>query len=338
MENKTLNLNADAIRAANNASQFDAGDALAREAHSVYENGLHAFETKDDWTPEQIAYAARRADEWRGLVESAYNDLLRRRSSWVPVTVAGPSNYPAAKMQKRCDAEMNAAQEWQRKMDAFCANTAKALEALVPVARQVERYRKGCSDPISADDPAALEELSARLEYLKEDQAHMKALNAWFRKHGTCKGFDGLSDETAARLDDSVKAGYSWEKAPYPSYHLSNNNANIKRIEARVKALQTARERFGQDDGPEEYDGLTIRNDVESNRIQLFFVDKPDADTRALLKSHGFRWSPKAGAWQRQLNGNGLYAARAIVKKLGLTRQDDAQEITLDEFAARVGL
>ena len=350
MEHKPLNLNASAIRTANSTSHFDAGDVLAREAQRVYADGMEAFEPKSGWTPEQRAYAARRADEWHALIERAYNDLLRRRASWVPVTVAGPSNYPAARMQKRADAEMKASVEWSGKMNRFLENTQKALDALVPVSTQVDQYRIGlCDAPISADDPAALEKLAARVEYLKGEQARMKALNAWYRKHKTCEGFDGLPDASAAKLDESIDAAYSWEagalprrgtevceanecrsprreagragweKAPYPSYQLSLNNANIKRLEARMNGLRTARERLAQrGDAAETFDGLTLRRNGEENRVQLIFSEKPDADARALLKSRGFHWSPRAGAWQRQLTSEGLRAARAVVKELGL--------------------
>lgn len=320
MEHKPLNLNASAIHTANSTSHFDAGDVLAREAQRVYEDGMEAFEPKSGWTPEQRAYAARRADEWHALIERAYNDLLRRRASWVPVTVAGPSNYPAARMQKRADAEMKAGVEWSGKMNRFLENTQKALDALVPVSTQVDQYRNGrCDAPISADDPAALEKLAARVEYLKGEQARMKALNAWYRKHKTCKGFDGLPDASAAKLDESIDAAYSFEKSPYPSYRLSLNNANIKRLEARMNGLRTARERLAQrGDAAETFDGLTLRRNGEENRVQLIFSEKPDADARALLKSRGFHWSPRAGAWQRQLTSEGLRAARAVVKELGL--------------------
>ena len=40
----------------------------------------------------------------------------------------------------------------------------------------------------------------------------------------------------------------------------------------------------------------------EANRLQIYFEGKPDATVRDELKSNGFRWSPKAEAWQRQLN------------------------------------
>lgn len=79
-----------------------------------------------------------------------------------------------------------------------------------------------------------------------------------------------------------------------------------------------------------------------SNHIRMYFDEKLDDATRALLKSRGFRWQPKAKAWQRQFNGNGQYAACALVKALGLTQQEppapeatEPETISLVEFIRR---
>ena len=55
--------------------------------------------------------------------------------------------------------------------------------------------------------------------------------------------------------------------------------------------------------------GGRVEANREDNRLQIFFEEKPDEKTRETLKESGFRWSPKAGAWQRQLNDNAIYAA-----------------------------
>ena len=46
------------------------------------------------------------------------------------------------------------------------------------------------------------------------------------------------------------------------------------------------------------------------SRLNIFFGSKPKEETRAALKSNGFRWSPKNQAWQRQLTRNAEDAAR----------------------------
>ena len=319
------------IRRANDVSHFNAGDVLAHEAERVYAHSLPIFQPQPEWTPEQTAYAERRASEWRDLVQTAYSDLLHRRASWVPVYVAGPANYPVRKMQKCCEAEMNAGKEWSDKMERFLENTQKALDALIPVSRQIEAYRTGDNTPISADDPFALEKVTARLEYLKAEQESMKALNAWYRKYKTCKGFGDITDEAAAKLDADILKDYTWARIPYPAFALSNNNANIKRLEERRAALEKARtvSQTSEPNATQSFDGLRVEEDTADNRVRLFFDEKPSEETRSLLKSHGFRWSPNAGAWQRQLNGNGRFAARQVVEKL-------IPPLSLSAFAARI--
>ena len=62
--------------------------------------------------------------------------------------------------------------------------------------------------------------------------------------------------------------------------------------------------------------GFKIERNKDINRLQLKFDGKPDENTRTLLKSNGFRWSPKEGAWQRQLNGNSEYSLKRVIEKM----------------------
>ena len=162
---------------------------------------------------------------------------------------------------------------------------------------------------IFSDDPEALTKLNKKLESLQVAQTRMKQINAYYRKHGTCQGFHGLSDEQAEKLDDRVRNGYSWEKAPSPAYALSNNNQEIRRLKERIKQLTQAREVGYQG---WEFEGGKVVANAENNRLQIFFDEIPSPELRQELKSRGFRWARSEGAWQRQLTDNAIYSASRI--------------------------
>ena len=65
-----------------------------------------------------------------------------------------------------------------------------------------------------------------------------------------------------------------------------------------------------------QVDGVEVVENAEAMRIQLIFDGKPDEETRALLKSNGFHWSPSFGAWQKQLTESGINATNGVLETL----------------------
>lgn len=159
---------------------------------------------------------------------------------------------------------------------------------------------------ISADDPDALGKLKKKLENLEELQETMKLVNSYFREKGTLDGCPFLTPEQIEKLKSDMESGWHYGKAPYLPWQLSNNNAEIRRVKQRIEELERKAETVyvGW-----EFDGGHAEPDKEDNRLRLYFDEKPDEDTRSELKSSGFKWSPKAGAWQRQLTANAFHAA-----------------------------
>ena len=77
--------------------------------------------------------------------------------------------------------------------------------------------------------------------------------------------------------------------------------------------LDNLEARQDQPAAEESFPGGRIIQNAEENRLQILFDEIPGEDVRAALKSHGFRWSPKNKAWQRQLTQNAEYDARRIL-------------------------
>jgi hypothetical protein len=169
---------------------------------------------------------------------------------------------------------------------------------------------------ISSDDPEAIVKLREKLAGLKARHEGMKAVNAAYRKFkknpASIEG-SGLSESQIATVK-AFEPQYSWEKAPYYGYHLTNSNANIKRVEKRLEQLESEREAV---DKKVDHGFLVYREDVEDNRVRLIFDGKPVSAIRAIVKSHGFRWSPYNSAWQRQLNAAGRFHAAEAIKAIG---------------------
>lgn len=105
-------------------------------------------------------------------------------------------------------------------------------------------------------------------------------------------------------------------KAPIPDYELTSLRGKIKRTQARLDELDKRTEQAQQPADNTKFPGGEIVRNTEADRLQIIFDEKPDDEQREALKQNGFRWSPRYGAWQRQLTRNAEIAAR---RALGLT-------------------
>ena len=196
-------------------------------------------------------------------------------------------------------------------------NFGKGFE-LLGKADYYERKAQGVDTySISADDPDALKKLKNRVEQLKEAQERMKSANAAIRKNAKAgpeaqrEALEhlGFTPEEAKKLTTPDVMG----TVGFASYSLSNNSANIRRLEERIKGLEKAKT---LEDRETPYAWGTIRENKEINRLQFRFNDRPGKEITGLMKSSGFRWAPSESAWQRQWTGNAVYAARKIIKQL----------------------
>ena len=216
------------------------------------------------------------------------NEIATRVPS---VLVAGGSNFPVRKKEKQNQADAAAMEEYRQ------------------IRGLLDKIRGTGRGGISADDPAAVDKLKAKLAGLEALQDKMKAVNAYHRKHKTLESCPQLTQDEIEMLNASMARDWRSEPKPYPSFRLTNNNASIRQVKARIEALTRQEETVYEG---WRFDGGEVKMDREINRLQVFFDAKPDRETCAAMRHSGFKWAPSVGAWQRQLNDNAIRAAKGL--------------------------
>lgn len=263
---------------------------------------MRAYETDDAMR----TLVAAQFERYRAGYRKHYSALLGAQSRTMSTMIAGPSNFPVRRMEKRnrtVDNRRADLLKWQE----------RAWRAIARILRKA-----------TAADP--VEEMRAKLAKAEKFQEQAKGINAIIRKKKLS------DDERVAELMRAFKlpepAARELLKPDFagrvgiPDYSLRNNLANIKRMRGRLAELEAkeqARESARGTEAPaREFQGGRVVENVEDDRLQIFFDAKPADNVRDILKSNGFRWAPSAGAWQRQLTGNARHAATQILNRLEL--------------------
>lgn len=135
---------------------------------------------------------------------------------------------------------------------------------------------------ISSDDPDALAKLDAEIAEAE-------------RKHGV------------------YKAGRKANPDLFPAYVLTNSSARIRAMKKRRENLAAKRADVTSE---RVVNGVRIVDNVEDNRLQLFFDGRPADAVVDALKRNGFRWTPSLECWQRHRSTQATYVADKLVLPL----------------------
>lgn len=247
--------------------------------------------------PDRAETAYILADKYAKKLADNFNAESHINLRCPSVLIAGPANFPVKKKEQQVRALEKNNQEYN------------------DIQKYLDRIRKLMSNDgiIRSSDTNAVTLLQEKLDGLKQVQENMKAVNAYYRKHKTLDGCPVLTDEEIANLKEEMRSSWHYQDKPYLSWQLSNNNQNIRSVEARLNRLKAEKEKNSS-----EYDSnyFKVVENTEIMRLQLFFDGKPEADVRELVKHNGFKWSPKNGCWQRQLTDNARYSVKCLIKEM----------------------
>ena len=309
----------DAARRAKEAMSFSdyrQGSATAEYRHYVDKAAELAARQKKRVDPSFHAKIDGLLDTYARKLAANMNHGYEIAARVPSILIAGPANFPVRQKEKQ-----NAAAD-------------KNMQEFSEIQGLLSKIRSTGMGGISADDPNAVSKLESKLAKREALQETMKAVNAYYRKHKTVDGCPHLTPEQIEKMKASMSGDWRANPKPFESYQLSNNNAEIRRLKERIAAL-TRQKEIGYVGW--EFDGGKVEANAGDNRLQIFFDEKPDADTREKLKEYGFKWSPSAGAWQRQLNDNAIRAADhlACIAPLTGERPTEVQKRARQETAAQ---
>lgn len=252
------------------------------------ECGLNAFLAQ---IPEELQ------DEYEKRYIAKYSEWLHAMSRTFSVLVTGAGNFNNRRHQKMNDYEHSARERfetWKEK-----------------VVKRVNRQQHlvGWEE---------VERLQSKLDTLTELQEKMKTVNKIVRnsklseieQHEELEAL-GLSARTINEV--MAEPQYSFLKKGFQTYQLSNNLAKIKATEQAIKRHTRM---ASSEDEEITFDGGKVDVCNSDERVRIYFDDIPDKDTRDMLKSNAFKWSPKNKAWQRQLTPSCMRATKEIIAKL----------------------
>lgn len=299
-ERKYFHINESSARTAHNMmsmSDYSEGSTTAgyrSEVDKAYDIADKVAEKK----PEEAERAYRMAERYSKKMAEYYNKESSIGMMCPSVMISGAGNFPVKKKERQVAA-------WERNREFY--------QYVQGILAKIENILYG-REIIKSDDERAIEKLEEKLEDMKKLQEDMKAANKALRLKDKEAGNDqlremGYSEESIEELRKPDYLG----RVSYPNFQLSNNNANIHRVEERLKRLKAVKERGGSE---QEYKTFKVVENTEAMRYQIIFDGKPDAEIRTLLKSNGFKWAPSQGAWQRQITSNGKWALKKVVEKL----------------------
>lgn len=257
---------------------------------NINDEALGLIEYYKDRYSQRLAFALNRKNEIDAMMPS--------------ILISGAGNFNCRKKQKQNNARENF---WKEYGQLFNDDNYYFNKIRIIITNKI----------IASDDAMAIEKLETKIADAEQRQELMKEVNAYYRKNKTLDGCNILGKQELEKVKQSMEI-VTWYDSPFPTYTLTNNLANIKRMKERVESIKKMKERaaINTEDKYIKVDGIEVFEDATDMRIRILFDKIPNEKIRNKLKSNGFKWSPKHNAWQRQLTSNGIYATKKVLNEI----------------------
>lgn len=257
-------------------------------------------------------YEATLLDDLTNIPEDEQARYIEKYTEWVRILfnkhsrclssmIAGPANFPVRRAEKAnnsYDAAVKEFGEWREKI-------------LKAIARRIEDAKPS--------EQKAAEEWNSLKCSIDSSASTIKSIN-----EGTQRGYDKASFvssiygkvETYAKRGDVEIVGKAIEyirQLNKLTSIITERHKFFKLLDVAKAAQEAQEEKENREDSEIRFDGGVVVKNFSEDRLQIIFDEKPSPDVIFKLKHNGFRWSPRFGAWQRQLTANAVYKATRVI-------------------------
>lgn len=233
------------------------GEAVMRDFIAEQLQVREMMEKKAD-TPAKKALLEGELSRFNAGYREKYMAWLHSHANCASTMVTGGSGFDVRRADKANEREHN-----------------KLTEVIEFKKRAIAAIEKKLKEAGIEEAGGPIEVMKAQLVKAMQRQESMKQANMIIRKKvsddekvRTLMAVQGMSEALARELLKPDFAG----RAGFPQYELTNNNANIKRMQDRIKEMER-REATPTTETP--FEGGMLVDSQEEDRIQLMFDGKP---------------------------------------------------------------
>ncbi len=189
----------------------------------------------------------------------------------------------------------------REKMDNATRAAVREQEAAQALARRALAADRNTA--VSSDDPRAVEKLQARIDAEEAQLQLVDTIRKIIKRTITPEtraaelarlGLPSNHELIRYAMADPITGAFP---VKLNSFVATNMRANLRRLRDRTAQLSSLATVPQME--PEQI-GTAVLSE-SNNRVKLEFDSKPAPDLLKLLKSYGFRWSPRESAWQAKI-------------------------------------
>ena len=235
-------------------------------------------------------------NDYKARYERYFSSYLGAKSNTFSVMITGAGNFPVRRHEKANRSE-------RKHYEIFREWRERAKKAIVRKAQPAKTY-------------------SSELERYRDELESMKRMHE-LMKEGNKRIKQALKDKVNIDqyLIDTFKIpAHMLEHTMRWGFGLTNNNANMKRVEQRIKELEQKENlRVEQPITNYSFEGGKLVVNYEIDRLQIMFDTRPTASELSEWKQKGlssYNWSPSNAAWQRKITANAIWSVKRMLPQL----------------------